>query len=81
MSSLNSQNPFFLEPADCGDPGVPMYGSKTGHNYLAGGMVTFTCDAGYHLEGSTKMECLENGNWDNDPPKCKKREIAFCIKR
>ena len=35
-------------------------------------MVTFACDAGYYLEGPTNRLCLENGNWSNVVPTCKK---------
>ena len=77
-SDLSSLRLRFLIP-DCGDPGCPVHGSKTGNNYKAGETVTFTCDAGYHLEGSTTLLCLENGNWDNTIPKCKKRNSAFYV--
>lgn len=58
------------ELVGCGDPGVPVHGYKTGENYWAGQMVTFTCDTGYHLEGPTNRLCLEGGNWSDVMPKC-----------
>ncbi len=76
----NFLNPLFVsELADCGDPGVPVHGSKTGNNYKAGGKVTLVCDTGYHLEGPTTLLCLENGNWDNILPKCRKKDITFYV--
>ena len=60
------------ELVGCGDPGVPVHGYKIGENYWAGEMVTFACDTGYHLEGPTNRLCLENGNWSNVVPTCKK---------
>ena len=60
------------ELVGCGDPGVPVHGYKIGDNYWAGEMVTFACDTGYHLEGPTNRLCLENGNWSNVVPTCKK---------
>ena len=58
------------ELVGCGDPGVPVHGYKTGENYWAGQMVTFTCDTGYHLEGPTNRLCLEGGNWSDVMPTC-----------
>lgn len=58
------------ELVGCGDPGVPVHGYKIGENYWAGELVTFACDAGYHLEGPTNRLCLENGNWSNVVPTC-----------
>ena len=61
---------LILELVGCGDPGVPVHGYKTGENYWAGQMVTFTCDTGYHLEGPTNRLCLEGGNWSDGMPTC-----------
>jgi len=58
------------ELVKCGDPSVPVNGYKIGEHYWAGQMVTFACDAGYHLEGPTKRLCLENGNWSDVTPTC-----------
>ena len=63
---------LILELVGCGDPGMPMHGYKTGANYWAGQMVTFTCDTGYHLEGPTNRLCQENGNWSDVAPTCDK---------
>ena len=63
----------------CGDPGVPVHGSKTGDNYTAGEMITFTCDTGYHLEGPAKLLCLKSGTWNNSLPRCKKRDLKFHV--
>lgn len=61
---------LILELVGCGDPGVPVHGYKTGENYWAGQMVTFTCHTGYHLEGPTNRLCLEGGNWSDVMPTC-----------
>ncbi|KAL9963127.1 hypothetical protein ACROYT_G032302 [Oculina patagonica] len=70
INELRGKVDSITKLADCGDPGVPVHGSKTGNNYKAGGKVTLVCDTGYHLEGPTTLLCLENGNWDNILPKC-----------
>ena len=51
---------------------MPVHGYKMGEHYWAGQMVTFACDTGYHLEGPTNRLCLENGNWSDVTPTCKK---------
>ena len=51
---------------------MPVHGYKTGANYWAGQMVTFTCDTGYHLEGPTNRLCQESGNWSDVAPTCDK---------
>ena len=63
------------ELVGCGGPDVPVHGYKIGKNYWAGEMVTFACDAGYHLEGPTNRLCLENGNWSNVAPTCKRGKL------
>ena len=63
---------LILELVGCGDPGMPVHGYKTGANYWAGQMVTFTCDTRYHLEGPTNRLCQENGNWSDVAPTCDK---------
>ena len=51
---------------------MPVHGYKIGDKYWAGQVVTFACDAGYHLEGPSNKLCLENGNWSETVPTCKK---------
>ena len=73
-----AQTNLFLkipELVGCGDPGVPVHGYKVGENYWAGEMVTFACDAGYHLVGPTNRLCLANGNWSNVVPTCKRGKL------
>ena len=43
---------------------------------LVGDQITFTCDDGYVLHGSTKLSCSNGGVWsdsggDDPPPTCK----------
>ena len=47
--------------------GDPVYGSQ----------VEFVCDAGFRLEGQTKLTCLESGRWSDEVPSCTK---VFCPK-
>ena len=60
---------------------MPVHGYKTGANYWAGQMVTFTCDTGYHLEGPTNRLCQENGNWSDVAPTCDKMKSLNSIIR
>ena len=39
--------------------------------YSAGTRVSFTCDPGYQLDGSSLIiSCLTNGTWDAPTPAC-----------
>ncbi|XP_071476365.1 E-selectin-like [Diadema antillarum] len=57
----------------CGDPGAPAHGVRTPDetsSFLDGAKVHFRCDTGYHLNGSSSITCLTNGNWDSELPEC-----------
>ena len=56
---------------------MPVHGYKIGEHYWAGKMVTFACDPGYFLEGPTNRLCLENGNWSDVIPTCKKSHFKL----
>lgn len=53
---------------DSGDE--PQYGEK----------VSYSCDEGYTLEGSSVLTCNENGEYDSQPPECKgKPSTSMCL--
>ena len=54
----------------CGDPGEPQHGSKDGHVFYYPHNVSFTCFAGYVLQGASKIQCNGNGVWTALPPVC-----------
>ncbi|KAJ7352843.1 hypothetical protein OS493_033385 [Desmophyllum pertusum] len=53
----------------CKAIGAPMYGTKSSSNYNAGSTITFTCNAGYSLQGSSSRTC-QGGGWSGSHPKC-----------
>ena len=54
----------------CNDPGVPENGSATRSNFAYGTIVSFQCNIGYELSGSTNITCQADNNWDNNLPMC-----------
>ncbi|KAK3698424.1 hypothetical protein QZH41_001190 [Actinostola sp. cb2023] len=47
---------------NCGDPGAPNHGYRTGDEFWAGKMVIYACDPGYHLAGPSDRLCLATGH-------------------
>ncbi|CAH1781732.1 unnamed protein product [Owenia fusiformis] len=41
--------------------------------FTIGETITFTCDAGYKLEGAASLLCKGSGQWDKETPKCIKQ--------
>jgi len=54
----------------CGDPGVPDWGRRNGESFEYGDSVTFTCDEGYQMRGSSTITCTHRGVWNYAPPYC-----------
>ena len=63
----------------CPQPTVPQYGN--GSPQLTSNPVnteiTFSCDAGYTLYGSTTLKCQSNYQWNGTPPICQGKIIRF----
>ncbi|XP_055359949.1 sushi, von Willebrand factor type A, EGF and pentraxin domain-containing protein 1 isoform X5 [Betta splendens] len=59
------------EPVKCGNPGSPEFGHRDGSSFLMGSVVVFGCDSGYELVGSSRLHCLDTGNWDDPIPYCR----------
>ncbi|XP_030018068.1 sushi, von Willebrand factor type A, EGF and pentraxin domain-containing protein 1 isoform X2 [Sphaeramia orbicularis] len=59
------------EPVKCENPGAPEFGHRDGSNFLMGSEVSFGCEDGYELIGSSRLQCLETGSWDSLPPYCR----------
>eukprot|EP00117_Sycon_ciliatum_P048173 scpid2370/ scgid5761/ Sushi, von Willebrand factor type A, EGF and pentraxin domain-containing protein 1; CCP module-containing protein 22; Polydom; Selectin-like osteoblast-derived protein; Serologically defined breast cancer antigen NY-BR-38 len=55
---------------DCGDPGVPDNGERRGDRFTYEQSVSYTCNAGYMLRGSTSQECLVSSQWSGQRPVC-----------
>ena len=45
--------------------------------YSVGTSVSFTCDPGYQLDGSSLISCLTNGTWDAPTPTCTQGNVQL----
>ncbi|XP_043915904.1 CUB and sushi domain-containing protein 1-like [Protopterus annectens] len=55
----------------CSDPGVPLFGiQNNAQGYQVGSVVSFRCEKGYLLQGSTTRTCLPNLTWSGIQPEC-----------
>uniref|UniRef100_A0A672YTG6 Sushi domain-containing protein 2-like n=1 Tax=Sphaeramia orbicularis TaxID=375764 RepID=A0A672YTG6_9TELE len=58
-----------LEPVvSCGWIPVPQSGKKNGSNYLEGSTLSFSCNEGFILYGSSERTCLDDGTWTGEQP-------------
>ncbi|KAL7980566.1 hypothetical protein Chor_001720, partial [Crotalus horridus] len=55
----------------CGHPGNPTNGLTQGAQFNLNDVAKFTCNVGYHLEGTSKSQCLANGQWSKPLPICR----------
>ncbi|XP_040010330.1 sushi domain-containing protein 2 isoform X2 [Xiphias gladius] len=54
----------------CGWLPTPRNGKKSGTHYLEGNTLSFSCNEGYRLYGSTQGTCLDDGTWTGEQPYC-----------
>ena len=59
---------LLVPAANCASLKIP-FGSVKG-NFERGSNVTISCDSDYTLFGMEMLHCNEDGNWDDDAPKC-----------
>lgn len=57
----------------CGHPGNPTNGLTQGTQFNLNDVAKFTCNIGYHLEGTSKSQCLANGQWTKPLPICRSK--------
>ena len=55
---------------NCGDPGIPADGTRNGDNFYYNSSVTYSCNNGYNLTGTTTLTCLSSGTWSALIPTC-----------
>ena len=60
----------FSTAKDCGILSVPMNGSLTGSDTTFPNEVTFSCDEGFILNGSSVRRCLSDGSWSGIQTSC-----------
>ncbi|GCC19449.1 hypothetical protein chiPu_0000001, partial [Chiloscyllium punctatum] len=66
-----------FELSHCEDPGVPQFGYKiSDQGHFAGSTISYGCNPGYTLHGSSTLKCMtgERRAWDYPLPSC----IAEC---
>ena len=80
--SYNSISILFhvLHPAvNCGNPGTPSNGQRTGSSTTYNSVVTYTCNRGYTLiQGSNSRTCQSDGQWSGSLPRCD-RKFSFVL--
>ncbi|KAL9989269.1 hypothetical protein ACROYT_G003802 [Oculina patagonica] len=60
----------FCQAKDCGTLRVPLNGSLTGRETTFPNEVTFSCDEGFILNGSSVRRCQSNGSWSGIQTSC-----------
>ena len=62
-----------LVEVQCDSPLVPKNGDVILRRANYGALVSFECDAGYHLVGDRVLRCELSGNWNGTEPRCQGR--------
>ncbi|XP_022084834.1 uncharacterized protein LOC110976121 [Acanthaster planci] len=57
-------------PTMCPSTGAPENGVRMGTDYSLGATVSFFCDPGYQIKGSSQRLCLQCGKWSGSEPSC-----------
>lgn len=73
-----------FELSHCEDPGVPQFGFKVNdQGHFSGSTITYKCDPGYTLHGSSVLKCMtgERRAWDNPVPSCIGKKSSLDDKR
>ena len=66
-----------IPAVDCGDPGTPTNGQRSLSSTTYNSVVTYTCDAGYTLQGSNSRTCQSNGQWSGSVPQCNRELVCL----
>ena len=61
---------FYLQAVDCGPLQSPVNGTKIGENSTFLTTVTFNCDDGFDLTGSSSRTCQANKQWTGHETFC-----------
>jgi CUB/sushi domain-containing protein len=70
----------FPTERSCGHPGTLEYGVITGNDFTYGKVVSFKCNNGFLLTGSSARTCQTNGIWTGTQPTCNGRYFEVYVK-
>lgn len=65
-----SGKPPVCKPVICETPKTITNGKLEGNVYEYGHSITYTCNRGYELHGSSVLTCTEDKSWSSDYPVC-----------
>jgi hypothetical protein len=66
---------IFVLVINCGDPGIPTNGERTGSGTNAGNELKYECKPGFRLIGVSKLVCQQDGTWTASRPSCDGRKF------
>ena len=61
---------LIIAAVSCPDPKSPSHGSRSGDDFTFGKKVSYTCDRGYKITGSSNRTCTASGTWSGIQPTC-----------
>ena len=68
----------YVTAGGCGDPGTGVHIFRTLSGTAVGDTVTYACQTGYTLSGSSSRTCQTDGYWSGNLPTCiSKYTMAF----
>ena len=74
--NLNIKHVTLISGVSCLDPGQIANGVRIGSApFFCGSVVTYTCSAGFRLEGSATRVCGGSGQWSTAAPVCRQGKI------
>uniref|UniRef100_A0A8C6KRM5 CUB and Sushi multiple domains 1 n=1 Tax=Nothobranchius furzeri TaxID=105023 RepID=A0A8C6KRM5_NOTFU len=59
-----------IDRGSCGDPGVPVFGRRSGDRFQHGDVLTFFCQSAFELVGEKTITCQHNNQWSGNKPSC-----------
>jgi len=62
---------FVIAAVDCGQLTAPVNGTRFGTKTFFPNSMTFSCDEGFDLIGSSRRTCQSNGTWSGSSTTCK----------
>lgn len=63
LNLFNIGNGITCKEINCGGAGSLQFGTIVGNNFTLGGVVRYSCEYGYRLEGPSERICQENGRY------------------